>query len=363
MRLAALTGPPARRGWRRWAERVAVGSVWLYLAVLVASWFLMHFAGDRWWFATLVLFGPRWLGVTPLLVLVPAAALLRRRLLWVLALAGFLAVGPIMGLCVPWERFALPPGPSIRVLTCNVKGHSRDNAALDALIRDANPDIVALQGCWGEVRVDWPSDWDVRQEGAVLIASRYRLRDPPSVPESRPPHRRPRVDMLHCVVESPGGDFPFVALHLPSPHHGISTVLDRSTVIQPSRRATVMSEIDARRRASEGVSRWVGSLSGPVVLAGDFNLPTDSAIYREYWSGFSNAFSRCGFGFGYTEWPTTRLRLFGIRIDHVLTGPEWQPQRCWVGPDIGSDHLPVIADLGYPWGDATNALLRQIPLD
>jgi vancomycin resistance protein VanJ len=93
------------------------------------------------------------------------------------------------------------------------------------------------------------------------------------------------------------------------------------------------------------VSGWIGGLSEGVVVAGDFNMPTDSAIYRECWSNLSNAFSKSGFGFGYTEWPTVGGWRFGIRIDHILTGPRWRPQRCWVGPDVGSDHLPLLADV------------------
>ena len=36
-----------------------------------------------------------------------------------------------------------------------------------------------------------------------------------------------------------------------------------------------------------------------------------------------------------------------VRIDHVLTGAGLVPRVCEVGPDVGSDHLPVIADVGF----------------
>jgi endonuclease/exonuclease/phosphatase (EEP) superfamily protein YafD len=82
-----------------------------------------------------------------------------------------------------------------------------------------------------------------------------------------------------------------------------------------------------------------------LILAGDFNMPTESAIYRTFWAAYANAFSDAGWGFGYTEWPGMRRLPFGIRIDHILAGPGWHPLRCWVGPNIGSDHLPLIAEL------------------
>ena len=72
----------------------------------------------------------------------------RRRMLLPLAAAALLVFGPLMGFCLSWARLAAPSRPAIRVLTCNLKGHCNDNAALDDLIRDAAPDIVALQGCF-----------------------------------------------------------------------------------------------------------------------------------------------------------------------------------------------------------------------
>ncbi len=161
-----------------WGRALGLGMcalVWFYVSLLLVAWLLLATGGDRWWFSTLILFGPRWLCVLPLVLLVPMAAIWRRGLLWPLALAAILAVGPIMGLCLPWARLGVPKGPALRVLTCNLKGHCHDNPALNELIRTAAPDIVALQGCWSDVRVAWPAGWQVCQEGETLIASRYRL--------------------------------------------------------------------------------------------------------------------------------------------------------------------------------------------
>ena len=50
-----------------------------------------------------------------------------------------------------------------------------------------------------------------------------------------------------------------------------------------------------------------------------------------------------GLEFGYTEWPRMHEMRFGIRIDHVLCTSDWRLRQCWLGPDIGCDHLPLIA--------------------
>ena len=117
------------------------------------------FGGDRWWFATLILFGPRWLCAVPLAALVPAAALVRRRLLWPLTAAAVVAIGPIMGFCLPWARLAPPSSPTLRVLTCNLKGRCRDNTALDDLIRTPAPIL------WPCRVVGGTSAWPGRKRG------------------------------------------------------------------------------------------------------------------------------------------------------------------------------------------------------
>jgi endonuclease/exonuclease/phosphatase (EEP) superfamily protein YafD len=80
----------------------------------------------------------------------------------------------------------------------------------------------------------------------------------------------------------------------------------------------------------------------PVVVAGDFNLPVESAILRNHWRSYDNVFSRCGRGLGYTKFTS----LFGIRIDHVLTSPQWTCTGARVlRSPYGGDHAPLIADL------------------
>ncbi len=234
------------------------------------------------------------------------------------------------------------------MLTCNVKGRCDNNQALEELIQSAQPDIVALQGCWGQFHVNWPAGWHVRQEGELVVASRYPLRHDGADHRWQRPGHWPRTDMLCCTVESPGRDINFSSVHLESLHDGLSAVLNRKTVLRPSNSMALAVEIEQRRRESEDAQGAVDGFSESPVLAGDFNLPADSAIYRRYWSGYRDAFSEGGLGFGYTEWPRVRSRFFGIRIDHVLMGSGWRCRRCWVGPDVGSDHLPLLAELSLP---------------
>ena len=298
----------------------------------------------------MMLFGPRWIYGLPLLPLVPAAVLLRRRLLWPLALGATVVAWPIMGLCLPWGRAVAPDGPTIRVLTCNVDGDAATAGAIRKLIETEQPDVVALEECPGGASYQWPEGWHVCQHGELLVASRYPVREIREMDGPRPGHAWPRATLLQCLISTPDRDIDFCCIHLPSPRYGISTVLDRSTVVAPSRSGMIDDGAYQRREQSEEVARRVEGESASVILAGDFNTPTDSSVYRQTWGRYRNAFSTSGFGLGNTMRPDVHGWRFGIRIDHILTGPSWWPRNCRVGPDIGSEHLPLVADLVWIGG-------------
>ena len=77
------------------------------------------------------------------------------------------------------------------------------------------------------------------------------------------------------------------------------------------------------------------------MLAGDFNLTAEHSLFHRDWSGYRDAFSWASWGLGHTMF----TRHMGLRIDHILCGPAWRPRRCDIGPDVGSAHVPVVADL------------------
>ena len=81
-----------------------------------------------------------------------------------------------------------------------------------------------------------------------------------------------------------------------------------------------------------------------MIVMGDFNMPVESTIYRRCWPRLADAFSTSGWGFGFTKTSEKRGWSYGARIDHVLFSPPWRCLRCWVGGEIGSDHLPLVAE-------------------
>jgi endonuclease/exonuclease/phosphatase (EEP) superfamily protein YafD len=286
------------------------------------------------------MFGPRWLWALPLGILVPAAAVVRPRLLWILLFSLVVACGPLMGICVPWDTLLVqkPKFAGVRVMTCNTESESLDAAALAALIAETKPDIVAMQE-WShheKSEVFGESGWYVRADNQLCIASRYPIRNVATLSSDE---RGGTECGIRYDLETPGGVLFFFNFHLASVREGLEEFIASPWRGLPDLQANTA----LRWRESELASRWVNEVDGPVLLAGDFNMPCESAIYRRYWSQFSDAFSSTGLGWGNTKF----TRWHGIRIDHILAGPGWRFRRCWVGPDVKSDHRPLIAEVEW----------------
>ena len=325
------------------APAVAV-CVWVYVGLVLAAWVLLRCGGDRWWLPTVMLFAPRWIYALPLLLLGPLAAVTRSRLLWALLAAGAIVFGPMMDLYIGWRRPAPSGKTTLRVLTCNAQQNRLDAPALIDAVESLEVDVVALQECQTNNLPEWPAGWHVHREGQLVIASSHEIREVGFQRRRHPPSRWPPVELLHCLVETPRGAVRFCNVHLRSPRRGLEQVLDRWTLVSPSRSPVLVRATESRRRDSEDVSETIAGFAEPVIIAGDFNMPVDSAIYRRYWGSYVNAFSASGRGYGYTKRSMVKGWQYGLRIDHILAGLGWRPRRCRVGPDVGSDHLPLIAD-------------------
>lgn len=320
---------------------------WGYLLFVAALWMLVFIAGDRWWPATFVLFAPRWIAVIPLMVLVPLAICYNRFGMIPLLLGAFVVIGPFMGFNLPSGRSGNSGAAALRVLSCNLASGNIKYQSLITFINETAVDVVVLQECPREVNLKLKvlSEWHFFQDGGLAVLSKYPLRDPKSVQALHPPHKWPRTCLLQCSVTTPVGEVTINNVHLPSPRYGLQTLLDRKTFFNLSRKSLLITETANRWRVAREVQGNAAMSSQPSIVAGDFNMPIESAIYRTVWGNYANAFSKAGFGYGWTERSMVRGVPIAVRIDHVLTNGGLVAHVCTVGPDVGSDHLPLMADI------------------
>jgi endonuclease/exonuclease/phosphatase (EEP) superfamily protein YafD len=308
----------------------------LYVLALVILCILLWTLADIWWPATVLMYVPRWGFGLPLAVLVPAALLLWPRALRLLLLGAVIWLWPLMGLCLPWRLLFAgePVGPTIRVVTCNTHYKQLNPVALREFLDETGADIVALQ-YWGghyDGTVFEPGAVHIHKAGEFCLASRYPIVGTHHL--STPP-------LAVCVtLEAPVGRLQFVTLHLGTPRDGLLAVARQGELGI----AELEVNIARRRTESERLTAWLRDIDGPLLITGDFNTTVESAIFREFWANYTDAFSAAGWGWGVTQITPRRT---AARIDHILAGPGWRCRRCSVGPFVGSEHRPVVAD--FEW--------------
>jgi endonuclease/exonuclease/phosphatase (EEP) superfamily protein YafD len=245
-------------------------------------------------------------------------------------------------------------------MSVNAQGGEVAAQYLPGVIRDLRADVVDVQECGDRlaaILAAQPGMHTARYANLCLL-SRWPL----SAPDSMPRAAFARVSELgyggtalvvRFRVANPARAFDFVMLHLETPRKGIEKLMGGADGFIPDGGGVpTLGDVEGERinarirrmeseRASVWASRFVDSV--PVIVAGDFNMPVESSIFRQFWTRFDDAFEAAGLGFGYTK---TENRYIHARIDHVLYAPTWfRASGAWVGPEVGSDHRPVIADL------------------
>ncbi|MBY0527957.1 MAG: endonuclease/exonuclease/phosphatase family protein [Gemmataceae bacterium] len=138
-----------------------------------------------------------------------------------------------------------------------------------------------------------------------------------------------QVDVVaRLPVGSPEGERPFRFLGL----HPAPPVSADYT----ARRNRVYGEVAARLAAEPEL---------PVVVAGDSNNTRFAPSFLRFCQQaglYDTAHGRMA----WRTWPAgAPSAILGVQIDHVLVSGGWRVCDFRRGPDIGSDHYPVIADL------------------
>jgi endonuclease/exonuclease/phosphatase family metal-dependent hydrolase len=222
-------------------------------------------------------------------------------------------------------------------MTANI-GSGADWGRLNEIIDRERPDIVALQ----EVGQDWSETvlgpgWYWKHGAGTAIASRYPIVSTSQFPANGI-DRWGDIAVI-IVINLPQGNAKICCIHLNTPRWGLDELaLTRYGLVGLD---ALRKNTRDRESESRNVRAWIADSEMPTIVAGDFNMPIESSIYRRYWSGFQNAFSVAGRGYGYSKY----TRWHGVRIDHILVNQNWNVVSCHVAAPTGGDHQPVIADL------------------
>lgn len=234
---------------------------------------------------------------------------------------------------------AAPNSTLVRLLQMNVNSRNRQFEKMAALIQRTNADIVAIE------------------EATPALAQSLTA----SLPQYKYRQSIPRWDNFGLLLLSTepltnANTFGFHdgpldnPLETPTAYAEVEIRGARLTLIHTHLlNAYTANSFRMKNEQIKLISKISRRLKGNIILVGDLNTTSWSYMFSDLVSGTGLRDARTGFGIQPT-WSTFLLPPLRIPIDHVLVSPGVTVLKRTVGPDIGSDHLPVCTEVSLSAG-------------
>jgi endonuclease/exonuclease/phosphatase (EEP) superfamily protein YafD len=227
----------------------------------------------------------------------------------------------------------------LRILTWNVAGGRFEAEKEIPVLARLRPDIIFLQETGDNIELlnglrEHPHFSAYHESGdRQRIVSRFPVR------KLDPTPLREYLGSAWELTVAPGRTMTCVNVHL-SPQELRTQVL-RGWTLRGLRR-----EIQRNRGELAMTARCVRRFArrGPVVLAGDFNLPPHYAELRKATRALRDAFGTRGFGWG----KTVPAKLPGMRIDLIYVPRASRMHYATAVPTSRSDHYMTLAEAAIP---------------
>lgn len=301
-----------------WARRVVTLALLCLLGLLLPllSHLLADSAGALAWLIDLASHW-QWLFLLGLVVFAGLACCCDKR--WAVLL---------LTLPLPWLTASAPtPADDLQaqvfaVASANVHLDNRNTEVLATWLAQEKPDVVVLlevspayaQGL--RTLRDYPFQHIVAQDSpfGIAVLSRHPLQQVEVIEDAQ------GIAHIEAQLQWRGQPIGIIALH---PMPPLSPQYHR-----------------VRNAKLAALARQAAASAIPTVLAGDLNATPWSSAF----SGLAQLGLRRASGLAAT-WPAVLQGVLGLPIDHVLVTQHWAVAARKVGPQLGSDHLPVLVRL------------------
>jgi len=317
------------------AVRLLLAASDIYAVLMLTYLALRLFSGDRLWPVALLNNFTPWILLPALPVLI---LLLTARRWWRAALTGP-GVAALMwlygGLFLPNP----PPPPcaasdgctALTVMTYNTGCGLIEPDDLIAVLRDSEADIIAL--------VEVTADEVPLLNAALAEVYPYRVLYGYGIPGIGLLSRYPILE--HELFDLSTHAFPYLRARLDVEGRPLTVIAAHPPPgLEGLRAYRIPGTPDFPLLADAAVS------DGPTLLIGDLNTSDQSENYQRLAeAGLQDSFREAGWGLGLT-FPASGANMPSlVRIDYIWHTPGFHAVRAWTGPDAGSDHLPVTAQL------------------
>jgi vancomycin resistance protein VanJ len=270
-----------------------------YLVAAAGAAALLWGLGDRWWPATVLLFGPRWTLLLPIAILLPAALRWDRLMLFPLVLATWLVVVPVMGFVSGWRAWLATgwdTAPELGVVTFNARGGDGLRLTAAGMLREWRADIAGFQECGGVLRRELlalsdEDGWHTDARASLCLASRFPIVAVEEMEREAFEFAGGSALVVTWTMALNERDVVHVTnLHLETPRAGLGRIR-RGRLGSGARLVTERSYL--RALELERARRWTLHFAGPHLVLGDFNTPVESAAYREAWGDWQQRLLAC----------------------------------------------------------------------
>jgi endonuclease/exonuclease/phosphatase (EEP) superfamily protein YafD len=248
---------------------------------------------------------------------------------------------------IPWYIPQFPKSldnpAQLRILNANLNIQNQNYSEVLALVRKEKPDIAIFI----EINNAWVEQLNSLKDilpNAVVRANPYNLGI--AVYSQRPLEKG-------SITYFGGSKNPSIVARLNINQQNLTLVATHPPPPQPG------GLFQTRNQHLAEISQYIKPLSTPVIIAGDLNITMWSLYYKRFIQETKLKNARQGFGLlpswpvktnypPYSKIPAILLRFLSIPIDHCLISPNIQVAKIRTGPNVGSDHRPLITDLVIP---------------
>jgi endonuclease/exonuclease/phosphatase (EEP) superfamily protein YafD len=214
-----------------------------------------------------------------------------------------------------------------RLLSFNVRTANDNYEGVSRYILSRDPDVILLL----EIDHKWWTNLEAIRKAYPHSERRERSDNFGIALLSRIPFSRVEtvalskagVPTIIAALDAPAGQFRLLAAHPIAP--------------MDTRR------FELRNTELQRLAELAAQTEGPVIIAGDLNTSAWSPHFRTLLDRSGLRDSRRGFGI-HATWPVF-MKFFYTPIDHVLVSDEISVHDRTIGPELGSDHLPVCVDI------------------
>jgi vancomycin resistance protein VanJ len=338
------TAPPQPGFLKRLAKAGLNILIPLNVGLILAYYMIREVSQTKLWFIQALHYVLPWLFI-PLVPLLFMAILLRSRI------KIFLLSLPVLLFLLTYGELYLPRlpvrsiGEPFTVMTYNLWGGNVQFDQIVSEIQTHDPDLLSLhefsppivEALENQLAETYPyhridpsvgffSRYPILQSHAFRLCGIYGIPGPWA---------------QHLLVDMDGVEVNIFNVHPPSPP------LQGEYILGLPFRLPTNFRTEGYEIAIQEILWRMEQVNGPILVIGDLNFTDQEEEYRRLTETLEDAHRECGWGMGfsYARFPSIGLALW--RIDYVLHSADFVCLRTEVGEFAGSDHRPVIAEIGW----------------